>query len=79
MVKNYNMEKLIEDLSKYGKVISCKQVHEDVITILITDGFSGNVVKTMECMTLITNTFPEYPKLETWVTDDNLCFTVLKK
>ncbi len=73
------MDKLKKKLSKFGLVQTCKLVHPDVATVVITDGFSTDLKKTMDAMNLITAAFPEHPVLETCVTDENLCIVVLKK
>ena len=67
----------IMKLSKYGSVKTCKVVAEKVVTIVITDGFkcsSNNVFKFLEECTQL---FPEYPMMETCITDDNLAILVL--
>lgn len=73
------MDKLIEQLSEYGTVRTCKKVHDEVVTVCITDGFSENFVKTTECIGKIQQAFPEHKKLETCITEDNFCLIVLKK
>jgi len=69
----------IMKLSKYGAVKTCKIVAENVVTIVITDGFkcsSDNVFKFLEECTRL---FPDHPIMETCVTDENLAILVLKK
>lgn len=72
------MTELKDKLSAYGLVRTCKLVHPDVATVVITDGFNDNMGKTMEVMNLITKAFPEHPVLETCITEKNLCIVVLK-
>jgi fatty acid/phospholipid biosynthesis enzyme len=73
------MEELKQQLSEYGLVRTCKKVHDDVVTVCITDGFNENVLKTMECLGKIQDAFPEHKTLETCVTEENFCLVVLKK
>ncbi len=70
---------LIEKLSEYGTVRTCKQVHDDVVTVVITEGFSENLMTGMAAMKLITDAFPDHPILETYVTEKDLCIVVLKR
>jgi len=39
---------VIKELSKYGIVKTCKVINENIVTIVITDGFSQNSEKTFE-------------------------------
>lgn len=73
------MEEIKEKLSEFGQLITCKKVNEDVIIILITEGFSGKASNTMKALGVITESFPEHPRLEICVTDENLCLVVLTK
>lgn len=73
------MNDLIDQLSEYGLVRTCKKVHDDVVTVCITDGFKENALKTMECLGKIQNAFPDHKKLETCLTEENFCLVVLKK
>ena len=70
---------IIEKLSEYGLVRTCKLVHPDVVTIVMTDGFSENMMKSMGALELMQNSFPDHPVLETCITEENFCCVVLKK
>jgi len=67
----------IERLSKYGTVKTCKLVHENVVTIVITDGFSYNATKTFEFLKECSECFPEHPILETCIIEPNFAMVVL--
>ena len=70
---------LVEKLTEYGTVRTCKQVHDDVVTVVMTDGFSENLMKSMKAMELITEAFPDHPILETCIMEENFCCVVLTK
>lgn len=67
----------IMKLSKYGSVKTCKVIAEKIVTIVITDGFNCNSANTFKFLEDCTKLFPEYPIMETCVTDDNLAILVL--
>lgn len=67
----------LKTLSKYGVVKTCKLVHPNVATIVIT-GFNTNAMNTFEFINDCTELFPEHPILETCITEDNLAIVVLK-
>ena len=69
----------IEKLSKYGKVRTCKIVNGNVITIVITEGFSQQSENTMSFIKDCINLFPDFTSMETCITEDNLAIMVLKK
>jgi len=71
--------KIVEKLSEHGMVRTCKMVHPDVVTVVMTVGVSGNLMKSMELMTLITESFPEHPVLETYILEEGFLCLVLKK
>ena len=68
-----------EKLSKYGTVRTCKIVNGNVVTIVITDGFSQKSESTMGFMKDCIDLFPDFPSMETCITEDNLAIMVLKK
>jgi hypothetical protein len=67
----------IEKLSKYGLVKTCKVVHEKVVTIVITSGFSENAIKTFEFLKTCTECFPNHPITETLITEKDFAMVVL--
>lgn len=73
------MEKLISKLSEYGVVRTCKLVHDDVFTLVMTDGFSENSQKTFKVMLLIQKANPDLCVMETCITEENFCCMVLKR
>lgn len=72
-----DMEKEIKKLSKYGLVKTCKIVNDTVLTIVITDGFSDKETDTLEFIKEITSLFPDFKKISTLITEDNLAIIVL--
>lgn len=73
------MTELKDKLSKYGLVMTCKLVHPDVLTIVMTNAFKNTLTVANEVMDLITKTYPEHTTLETCIMENNLCVIVLKR
>lgn len=71
-------QKLIESLSNYGLVRTCKQVN-DVVIVIITEGFSENFIKTSEAMGLIQKEYPDHSIVETMISEENFCHVVFKR
>jgi hypothetical protein len=71
--------KEIDKLSKYGLVKTCKIVGNNVVTIVVTTGFSQKSNHTMGFMKDCIELFPDFPVMETCITEDNLAIMVLKK
>ena len=71
-------QKLIEQLSEFGMVRTCKQV-ENVVIVIITEGFSENPMKTFSILGLIQKGYPEHTISETLITEKNFCHVVFKK
>ena len=71
------MENILK-LSKYGLVETCKLVHEDVVTIVISKGFSEDAFKTFDFLRECHESFPNHPILETFITRKDLAVVVLK-
>ena len=69
----------IEVLSEFGAVRTCKEVKNQVVTIVLTDGFSVNAIRSMKFINRCGELFPDYPNLETFITDENLAIVVLTK
>jgi len=69
----------IEQLSEFGAVRTCKKVHEDVVTIVLTDGFSESFEKTTKFMEKCTELFPNHPKMVTMITEEDFAMVVLTK
>jgi hypothetical protein len=70
---------VIETLSKYGTVRTCKVIKEQVVMIVLTDGFTQNAMKTFEFLGKCQDLFPDFPKMETCVTEENCAIVVLTK
>jgi hypothetical protein len=77
MVKKYM--KSIKILSKYGTVKTCKVNKKQVVTIVLTDGFTENTMKILEFLVKCQELFPDYPKMETCITKENCAIVVLTK
>ena len=73
------MEKNIKKLSKYGLVKTCKLVSDNVATIVLTDGFTGNAMETFAFMKDCQNCFPDHKVMETCITEQNFAMLVLTK
>lgn len=73
------MKESIIKLSKYGNVKTCKVINDQIVTIVITNGFWDNLKNTSNFIIECTDLFPEYTILETCITDNNLAILVLKK
>lgn len=73
------MKEFIEKLSKYGEVKTCKVINNQIVTIVLTNGFSDNLRSTSSFINACTDLFPEFPILETCITDNILAILVLKK
>ena len=69
----------IEKLSKYGTVKTCKEVSKQVVTIVLTEGFTENAKKTFYFLEDAQSLFPKYRNIETLVTEENLAILVLTK
>jgi len=69
----------VAKLSKYGTVRTCKIVNNSVVTIVITDGFSQKSEHTLGFMKDCVALFPDFPSMETCITEDGLAIMVLKK
>lgn len=69
----------IEVLSNYGTVRTCKVIKDQVVTIVLTHGFTENAMKTFEFLGKCQELFPDYPKMETCVTEENCAIVVLTK
>ena len=64
-------------LTKYGKVKTCKVVNNEIVTIVITEGFSIKSRNTLSFIEECVKLFPEFPMLETCITEENLAIIVL--
>lgn len=71
--------KAIKTLSKFGAVRTCKVINEQVVTIVLTDGFKEDMNSTFEFLGKCKELFPAYPKTETVVTEMNCAIVVLTK
>jgi hypothetical protein len=73
------MEEIIKKLTEYGKVMTCKKVNEDVVTIVLTTGFSGNAVETLLFLKDCLEFFPKHKKVTTIITEKDFAMLVLIK
>ena len=69
----------IERLSKYGTVRTCKVINNQVVTIVLTDGFTQNAMKTFKFLAECQEIYKDYPKMETCLTEENCAIVVLTK
>lgn len=69
----------IEVLSNYGAVRTCKVIKETVVTIVLTDGFKANANNTFEFLGKCQELFPDFPKMETCIIEENCAIVVLIK
>ena len=67
----------MKKLSKFGLVVTCKKVHDDVVTVLITHGFKTRLVNSNLLMDELAEMFPDHKTVETMITDDDFAFIVL--
>ena len=67
----------IQKLKKYGLVKSCKVVRENVVTIVITNGFNDSATNTCLFLKDCRECFPEHPILVTLITEQNFAMVVL--
>ena len=73
------MEELKIKLLEYGLVRTCKMVHDDVFTLMITDDYKPTINNMSEIQALIAVDLPEHTVLESIIMEDNMFFIVLKK
>lgn len=73
------MQKEIDELSKFGTVRTCKIVNGNVVTIVLTDGFSEDVTNTFDFINKSKELFPDYSVLSTVITEENLAILVLNR
>jgi len=66
------------DLSKYGQVNYCNYV-KDKVSIVIGKGFSIKATIVLDVLQRITVQFPDYPLIETLITDTDNFFLILRK
>lgn len=69
----------IEKLSKYGVVKTCKVIKDQVVTIVLTSGFKPDMKNTFGFIEDCVELFPDYPKMETCITEENCAILVLTK
>lgn len=73
------IEDIEKELWKFGLVKTCKIVKDSIVTIIITDGFNTKVTSTFSFLDKCLEFFPEYQKVETLITEENLAIVVLTK
>lgn len=73
------MKRKIEELSVYGVVKSCTELNNTSVVIVLTEGFDSNMIKTFEFLNKCVYLFPNYPVVNTTVTDDNFALVILSK
>jgi hypothetical protein len=69
----------IKKLSRYGVVKTCKLVHPDVATIVVTKGFSEKAIDTFAFLEECSECFPEHKILKTCITESHFAMLVLTK
>lgn len=69
--------KAVVKLSKYGFVRTCKIIKDSVVTIVVTTDFNEKAINTFDFLKDCTELFPNYPKLETCITENNFAMLVL--
>ena len=69
---------ILEKLTTYGTVKTCKIIKDQIVTIVLT-GSSDNAMKSFKFMADCQESFPEYPKMETCVIEKDLSIIVLTK
>lgn len=69
--------KPIEQLSKYGTVKTCKVIKDNVVTIVVTNGFKE--MKSFDFLQECSELFPKHEILETAITENNFAMVVLSK
>lgn len=73
------MEAIIKELSKFGTVRTCKVIKEQVVTIVLTGYFTWNFTLTLGLLNKCKELFPEYPIVETCITEEDIAILVLTK
>ena len=71
--------KEIEVLSKYGTVKTCKVVKEEIVTIVLVDYFTDNFSDSLKFLISCQELFPDYPNVETCITEKACAIVVLTK
>ena len=66
-------------LSKYGLIKTCKLVHPDVFTLVITDGFKPSTQTTINFINDCYELFPEHVNIKTIITNIDFAMLVLTK
>ncbi len=69
----------IQKLSKYGTVKTCKLVHPDVATIVLTKGFNDKLIDVMEFLKECRECFPKHTIIQTCITETDFAMLVLTK
>lgn len=69
--------KAIQKLSKYGTVKTCKVIKDNVVTIVVTDGFKE--MKSFEFLQDCSTLFPNHIIVETAITENNFAMIVLSR
>ncbi len=70
-------EKLIEQLSTYGKVEILKATDEQV-EIKITEGFTGQFKPTMKVGEIVLDAYPQFKNIKKAETGPGLCHYIFK-
>ncbi len=66
-----------EKLSKYGTVKTCKVIKNNVVTIVVTNGFKE--MKSFDFLQECSELFQKYEIIETAITENNFAMVVLSK
>ena len=70
---------IVEKLSKYGTVKTCKLVHKNVATIVITKAFNGKAIETFAFLKECSECFPDHTIMGTCITEPDFAMVVLVK
>lgn len=68
-----------EILSEYGTVVTCKVIQNQIVTIVLTEGFSGKGTQTFDFLNDCQELFPTFPNVETCITREGLAIVVLTR
>lgn len=71
--------KALDVLSKYGQIETCKEINGEVVTIVLTEGFSVKAIDTFEFLKTCGELYPDYPDLITCITKNNLAIVILAR
>jgi hypothetical protein len=71
--------KAMESLSKYGRIRTLKVIGDEILTLVITDGFKHTATSTFDMVGDLLEHYPEFTDIETAITEKDLAIIILKK